>query len=296
MASVVNKLYSQKLINPPSWLPTNTMFEGWTGSVAYGASDNYSDIDVVGFCIPHKNNIFPHLIGEIRGFGKQTQSFEQWQKHHIKATDSTKEYDITIYSIVKFLQLTMENNPNMVDNLFLPRRSVLHSTSIYEYIRDNRKLFLHKGSWYKFRGYALSQMTKLNSGSKRSNNKRQDTIDKFGYDVKFAYHCIRLLLECEQILSTQDLILDRDSKVYLSIRAGEWDIEQLNKWVDHKLVELEHVYTHSKLREAPDEQAIYNILINCLEEHFGSLSEVINNPSKNDNLYNDLQQLMENYR
>jgi hypothetical protein len=55
----------------------------------------------------------------------------------------------------------MENNPNMVDALFLPRRCVLHSTPIYEHVRENRTMFLHKGSWHKFRGYAYSQLSKI---------------------------------------------------------------------------------------------------------------------------------------
>jgi hypothetical protein len=54
----------------------------------------------------------------------------------------------------------MENNPNMFDVMFLPRRCVLHSTPIYEHVRENRKLFLHKGSWHKFRGYAYSSLSK----------------------------------------------------------------------------------------------------------------------------------------
>jgi hypothetical protein len=41
------------------------------GSDAYGVSSNSSDIDAYGFCIPPKSYIFPHLSGEIEGFGKQ---------------------------------------------------------------------------------------------------------------------------------------------------------------------------------------------------------------------------------
>ena len=120
MASVVNKLYEKNLINPPAWLPNNTMFEGWTGSVAYGASNDSSDMDVVGFCMPPKDLVFPHLAGEIVGFGLQPPAkFENWQEHHVMDKETRKEYDLCVYSIVKFIQLTMQNNPNMVDNLFL---------------------------------------------------------------------------------------------------------------------------------------------------------------------------------
>lgn len=83
MASVVNKLAEQNLISPPKWLPNNTLFEGLTGSVAYGASDDTSDMDVVGFCMPPKGLVFPHTTGQILGFGSQVQRFEQYQQHRI---------------------------------------------------------------------------------------------------------------------------------------------------------------------------------------------------------------------
>ena len=110
---------------------------------------------------PEKNMVFPQLVGHIEGFGKQKKRFEQYQQHHIKSKDDNKEYDITIYSIVKYFQLCMDNNPNMVDSLFVPRRCVLYTTAIGEHVRENRKLFLHKGCFHKFKGYAYSQINKL---------------------------------------------------------------------------------------------------------------------------------------
>jgi len=296
MASVINRLDGLGLINPPAWLPNNTMFEGWTGSVAYGASNDSSDMDIIGFCMPPKDLVFPHLSGEITGFGQQVQRFDQFQQHHIEDKSSKKEYDLTIFSIVKFVQLAMENNPNMVDNLFLPRRCVLHSTAIYEHIRSNRKKFLHKGSYYKFRGYAMSQMSKINKGANRSNPKRQISIDKFGFDVKFAYHVVRLLLEAEQIMSTGDLRLDRDSEVYKSIRRGEWSLDRINEWFEEKEKSLETLYANSSLPERPNEDEIKKILIECMEMHYGSLKEAMVEKDKHSRLVRELEELVKKHQ
>jgi predicted nucleotidyltransferase len=296
MASAVARLDKLKLINPPAWLPSNTMFEGWGGSVAYGASNDASDMDIVGFAMPPKDTLFPHLAGEIAGFGTQIQRFDQYSQHHILDKSSGKEYDIVIYNIVKFFQLTMDNNPNMVDNLFLPRRCVLHSTEMYEHIRDNRRLFLHKGSYHKFRGYSLSQMSKINKGSNRANPKRQASIDKYGYDVKFAYHVVRLLLEAEQILATGDLRLDRDSLVYKSIRNGEWSLEKLNKWAEEKERSLETLYANSKLPDRPNESAIKAILLQCLEMHYGSLENAVVEQDKHGRLVRELEELVRKHK
>jgi predicted nucleotidyltransferase len=269
------------------------MFEGLTGSVAYGVSNDTSDMDIIGFCIPPKEYIFPHLSGNIHGFGTLPPSFEQFQQHHIK--HNAKEYDITIYSIIKFFQLVMENNPNMVDALFLPRRCVLHSTPIYEHVRENRTMFLHKGSWHKFRGYAYSQLSKIKSKSNASNPKRQASIDEFGYDVKFAYHVCRLLLEVEQIMSEGDLNLECNSDILKSIRRGEWSLEKLDQWFDNKEKALELMYSTSTLQHKPNEQKIKGLLMECLEMHYGSLSAVIHVEPSMSNLLSDMQVLLDKY-
>lgn len=156
---ILQRLEKQGLIHPPKWLSNNVQFLTIMGSEAYGVASNESDLDIYGWCVPPKHLVFPHLDGQILGFGQQIQRFEVWQEHHVK--ESAKEYDFAIYGIIKYFQLCMENNPNMIDSLFVPRRCILHSTAISEHVRENRKLFLHKGSWHKFKGYAYSQMHKI---------------------------------------------------------------------------------------------------------------------------------------
>lgn len=158
---LLKNLQSQELIHPPPWLPSTTHYLCQMGSVAYGVAGDDSDSDIYGFCIPPKEMIFPHLMGQIEGFGRQIKKFGQWQEHHIKDESSGKEYDFQIYNIVKLFNLSMENNPNMVDSLFVPERCVLHCSAVGNIVRENRKLFLHKGCWHKFRGYAYSMLHKM---------------------------------------------------------------------------------------------------------------------------------------
>ena len=159
---LLKRLNKSGLLNTfPKFLLDNTMYATYMGSVAYGVSNLGSDVDIYGFCLPPKENIFPHLAGEIPGFGSQIQRFNQFQQHHIKDKSTDKEYDITIFSIVKYFQLCMENNPNIIDSLFVPRTCIMHSTAISEHVRENRKLFLHKGAYHKFKGYSYSQMHKM---------------------------------------------------------------------------------------------------------------------------------------
>lgn len=164
--NLIKQLAQKNLIAPPSYVSDGLQYLALIGSQAYGVAntndkDEVSDWDIYGFCIPNKDMVFPHLKGEITGFGRQIKRFEQYQQHHIKDVSTNREYDLSIYSIVKYFNLAMQCNPNMIDSLFTPRRCVLYSSPISELIRENRKLFLHKGSWHKFRGYAYQQMHKM---------------------------------------------------------------------------------------------------------------------------------------
>ena len=296
MGSIVDRFISKQLVTPPSFLKNNIQYEVMMGSIAYGVSSNDSDVDVYGFCIPPKYMIFPHLTGEIFGFGTQHNRFEQWQQHHIKNSSKTKEYDFTIYSIVKYFQLCMQNNPNMIDSLFVPRRCVLHSTQIGEHIRERRKDFLHKGSWHKFKGYAYSQVHKMNTKVPDKNSKRYKSIQKFGFDIKFAYHVVRLLNEIEQILIEKDLDLQRNREQLKSIRNGEWSKEQIENYFEIKEKSLEELYIKSDLPHSPDEERIKTILLECLEIHYGSLEDTIKTNVPIDKILDDMSAYIKNIR
>src|SRR5260370_17776718 len=65
--SVSDKLTRGGIAPPPAFLPDNVHYETIMGSVAYGVSADTSDLDVYGFCIPPKVELFPHLRGKIVG-------------------------------------------------------------------------------------------------------------------------------------------------------------------------------------------------------------------------------------
>jgi len=285
-------LASGAKVSPPGWLCDNLCYETMMGSVAYGVSSDTSDVDVYGICVPPKDLVFPHLAGEIPGFGTQVKRFETWQEHHVAAFD--KVWDFSIFGIVKFFQLAMENNPNVIDSLFTPRRCVLSSTAIGEYIREHRVDFLHKGAWHKFKGYAYSQLNKIKT--KSPTGKRAALVEAHGYDVKFAYHVVRLLLEVEQILVAHDIDLERDREQLKAIRRGEWTLPQLEQWAEDKEKALEALYHTSLVPYAPDEALIKRHLVHCLEMHYGDLSAAIVEPDEALQLVRTIADLTKKYR
>jgi hypothetical protein len=356
---LLQKLVKDEVIQPPTFLVDNTMMLTEMGSVAYGVSGATSDIDVYGYCLPPKDMVFPHLAGQIPGFGNQIQRFDSWQQHHCKAKDSDKEYDFTVFSIVKYFQLCMDNNPNVIDSLFVPRRCILHSTAIHEMVREKRHMFLHRGSYQKFKGYAYSNFHRYKDFNTRENlkelvtllrangvptntttrtlaaelhrreiahplplggdvdltaptilakvsdadllkylaivndlPKRDRAIVDAGYDTKAMYHVVRLCDEVEQVLQTGDLDLERSKEVLKSIRRGEWTLPRITSWFEDKEKHLEKVYAESTLRYGPDEASIKELLLTCLEHHYGSLDTAIKRDRSIDWLVRELKDLI----
>jgi predicted nucleotidyltransferase len=223
--------------------------------------------------------------------------FEQWIRHHITDMESGgrgKEWDLQIFGIVKFFELCRENNPNIIDALFTSEECVVHCTQVGRLVRDSRKLFLSKLCWKKFRGYAYAQLKKLND--KQPIGGRLEIVERFGYDVKFAYHIVRLFDEAEQILLEGDLDLKRSREVMKAIRRGEWTIEELRAWVVEKDRALEVAYTRCQLPEKPPIEPIYKLLVNCLEQHYGSLDGCVQEVGWAEQTLKDIDKLLHNCR
>lgn len=297
MANILQSLKDKGIITPPKFVIPNTQYLVITGSMAYGVSSDNSDLDLVGFTIPPKDVIFPHLRGVIHGFGRQIQNFEQYQKHG--AFDKSalggkgQTYDMNVYNIVKYFTLCMENNPNMLDTLFVPRNCVILSTNIGEIVRENRKIFLHKGAYFRLKGYAYAQLKGI-SKSPNASSKRYDSIKKYGYDLKHAYHLVRLINQCEQLLIEGDMDLQRSKEQLKAIRRGEKTEEEIREYFALKEKQLEKLYNESDaIPYSPDEEKIKNLLLQCLEHHYGSLDKAIVHDNQAVRALNEIQEVLD---
>jgi len=116
------------------------IFECITGSRLYGTETPESDIDYRGVCIPPLNV----LLDPFNNFDQKDSGF--------------KEEDRTIYNLKKFMKLCADNNPNIIELLFIPKDKMLVCTKEWEYILTHKNLFISKKSKFTFSGYAFSQL------------------------------------------------------------------------------------------------------------------------------------------
>lgn len=264
--SVIKSLKEDGLFKVEQKFIYDTELEVMMGSVAYGAATGpSSDIDVHAICIPDIEIVFPQTItgGYVEGFTQRPANFESSQQHHIKRGEDM--YDVCVYSIVKAFSLAVDNNPNILDILWTPDSCVLRKTEIGHHIRANRQLFLSKASYHRFRGYAYAQQKRMVSSN------RTDLIEKYGFDVKNAYHIIRLALQGKQILETGDMVLDANAELLKDIRAGKYDLQAIEHMFADAEADLERLYKTSSLRDKADTKSLQKILLECLEMKYGYL-------------------------
>jgi predicted nucleotidyltransferase len=129
-----------------SYVEKHTIFETVVGSRAYGIHNDTSDHDKSGVMIPG----IEYFYGLTR--------FDQFQGY--------PDEDKTIYDIRKALRLISDNNPNMMDLLWVPERCVIASTHYWDIIREHRSLFVSKRCRYTFSGYAIAQLERIKTHRK----------------------------------------------------------------------------------------------------------------------------------
>jgi hypothetical protein len=99
-------------------------------------------------------------------------------------------------------------------------------------------------------------------------------------DLKFLYHLIRLLDECEQILMYGTVDLRRNREQLKAIRRGDLSKDEIFKWASSKEIQLEALFVKSTLPEKPRVDEIKRLLIKCLDYHYSSLKDCIELPDK----------------
>lgn len=290
MASIVKELTTANLLDCDY---SNTDYEVIMGSHAYGLNKDDSDFDVYSVVMPKHEDIFPYNYKTaLYGFGPVPNVFKSYQNHHIADPNGkAREYDVTIYSIVKYFNMAMDASPNIIDSLFVPENCILNITEIGKMIRDNRKLFVSKKIKHTYLGYAYQQMK--NAQNRQPTGKRLAIIEQYGWDVKYLYHVRRLVQFAEQLMLTGELNTVKDNEVLKCIRQGLVSPEDVFSWMKEKETYLEKLYETSTIQHMPDQAAIHKLLLNCVEHKYGSIERFDKTSNKDEiNTLKEIQKLI----
>ena len=123
----IDALRSQNLI----------LFEGVSGSRAYGLDLPGSDVDIRGvFVLPESSFFGLRYLPQV----------------------SNDSQDETFYELTRFVELLYKNNPNTLELLNLPPDCIRYKHRLFERIHPD--LFLSRRCRQSFGGYAMTQIRK----------------------------------------------------------------------------------------------------------------------------------------
>lgn len=197
----------------------NLLFLHIGGSRLYGINKPDSDYDVRGvFLAP-----MDYWVG--------MKTVEQ-----VTFKTEDKNYDFVLYDFRKWLRLTINCNPNVIETLFVDNDNpnVIYNSEIWrDFIKPEVLKFVNQSAYSGYNGYAYSQIQKMviKNGNKTG---RQEIVEEFGFDVKFASHGFRLIRQGIELLNTGKITFPRpDFQDLLDIRNGKkYGKSDMNKCSD----------------------------------------------------------------
>ena len=128
-----------------------TILIALTGSRGYGLATETSDYDYRGIFVATK----PYYLG----FSQIEQKDRGWTEEPGKFSYLTK--DTCIYELKKFLELSADNNPNILELLWFKDYVLL--TEVGNTLRRHKQMFLSKKVKHTYAGYGYAQIKKLES-------------------------------------------------------------------------------------------------------------------------------------
>jgi predicted nucleotidyltransferase len=150
----------------------HTIFLAVTGSHAYGMARPESDVDIRGAAITPRDvrdsftkNFAQFLAAkQIGPWGPvSVQALEEMASHPTAGPGYKLhgEIDLCIFALTKLVKLAANNNPNVLELLFLDERDIIHTSPAWETLRENADSFLSKKCKHTYTGYAMSQLKRI---------------------------------------------------------------------------------------------------------------------------------------
>lgn len=218
----------------PPWA-RHCLMMGYRGSHAHGTyiapteKHGTDDVDVFSVVLQPRT----YYVG-LGGYTNHNDSFES----------GGEDVDISCYDLRKYVHLLIKGNPNVHSWLWLRPEHYFLLSPAAEYLIANRTAFMSRAMLYAFGGYAIGQLRRMQAGSKQGymGAKREGLMAEYGYDIKNASHCLRLLLTGIHLARTGQLLVflggEMRSQV-LAVKSGEVSLADVTAQSERLFAEFE---------------------------------------------------------
>lgn len=182
--------------------------------------------------------------------------------------------DLVLYSLRKYLRLALKGNPTVMLPLFAPEESLVIVTPLGRELRAMRSAFLSQLAVERFLGYMQSQHERMLGQSGRNVPNRPELIERYGWDVKYGSHALRLAYQGFEIASSGVLTLPLEAtqrERVLAVKRGEVPREEVSR----EITDLERTVRDllerraTPLPEAADVDRISALAVDVQRRHWG---------------------------
>lgn len=119
----------------------------YAGSKAYGTNIETSDTDFRGI-----------FLGDRMEVSTPFFNVQEWV--------DTQEEDTKLFELNFFINLACDNNPNILETLFVDKSDIVENSQEYNYLREHNNMFLTKKIAHTTSSYAIQSLTKMKSHNK----------------------------------------------------------------------------------------------------------------------------------
>jgi predicted nucleotidyltransferase len=220
------------------------------GSELHGAKvHGTDDLDIYGLYIEP-----PELV-----LGLDSMPHFVWSTAGNERRNGPKDVDVTLYSLKKWAGLACKGNPTALHFLFT--KSAVRSNAWSEMLA-HRDIFLARSCVPQFLGFADAQLKRMTGQLGRGKKgQRPELEQKYGFDVKAGMHALRLLYECQELVSSGRITLPRPERdLLIRVRTGAYAKDKVLAMAQRLFAECEEAVSHSSLPETVDRLAVSKLL------------------------------------
>jgi predicted nucleotidyltransferase len=221
------------------------------GSELHGAKVGVTDdLDLYGIFIEQPEEALgltsrPHFI---------------WSTASDEQRNGPDDVDLTLYSLRRWAHLAAKGNATALHFLFADATAV--SSPAWDRIQASSSLFLVKHSADQFLGFADNQYKRIRGEAGRGKKGRRPEYECIhGYDTKAAMHCLRLYLECAELMREGRITLPRPERdLLIEVRQGIYTLEQFEQLCSDLRRQAEKAALSSFLPETINQRRVSELI------------------------------------
>ncbi len=180
-----------------------TILQTEVGSGVHGlAIDGQGDRDEMGICLEP-----PEFVIGLRKFEQYVRRTAAERTGIPDARSEPGDLDLVVYGLRKWMRLALQGNPTVITPLFAPDEAIVHITPAGKDLRAELDMIVSRQAGRRFIGYLRGQRDRMLNGTVDKRVNRPELVERYGFDVKFAGHMVRLGVQGVELLETGRMTL-----------------------------------------------------------------------------------------